>query len=56
MDLPKQSQCLPERISRYFGEYVSPGKYQPGEEFTCQIFIAHSFDLNILEKQKQELR
>ena len=42
-------------IERYFGEYVSPGKYQPGKEFTCQWFIAHSFDLNMLGVQKQEM-
>ena len=55
MDLPKQLQCLAERTSRYFGEYISPGKYQPEEEFTCRWFIAHSFDLNMLGVQKQEM-
>ena len=33
----------------------SSGKYQPGEELTCHVFIAHSFDLNILGVQKQEM-
>ena len=55
MDVPKQLQCLAERTSRYFGEYISPGKYQPREEFTCQWFIVHSFDLNMLGVQKQEM-
>ena len=41
--------------SRFFGEYISAGKYQPGEEFTCQWFAAHSFDLNMLKTQKQEI-
>ena len=41
--------------SRFFGEYISAGKYEPGEEFTCQCFIAHSFDLNMLGTQKQEI-
>ena len=55
MDLPKQLQCLVERRSRFVGQYVLPGKYQPEEEFTCQWFIAHSFDLNMLGVQKQEM-
>ena len=52
MDLPKQLQCLVEQTSRFFGEYILPGKYKPGEEFTCQWFIAHLFYLNMLGVQK----
>ena len=47
-------QCLAERTSRLFGEYISPGKYLPGEGFTCQWFIAHSFGLNMLGVQKKK--
>ena len=54
MDLPKQLPCL-SSTSRFFGEYISTGKYQHGEEFTCQWFTAHSFDLNMLGTQKQEI-
>ena len=54
MDLPKQLQCL-NSTSRFFGECLSAGKYQPGEEFTCHLFTAHSFDLNMLGMQKQEI-
>ena len=36
MDLPKQLQCLVERTRRFCGEYLSPSKYQPGKECTCQ--------------------
>ena len=55
MDLPKQLQCLAERTSRCFGEYISPGKYRPGKEFTCHWIFAHLFDLNMLGVQKQEM-
>ena len=48
MVLRKQLQYLVERTSRFFEKYISSGKYQPGEEFTYQWFIAHSFDLNML--------
>ena len=53
MDLPKQLQCL-SRTSKFFGEYLWAGKYQPGEEFTFE-FTAHSFYLNMLGTQKQEI-
>ena len=41
--------------SRFFWEYISPDECQPGEEFTCQWFIAYSFDLNMLGMPKQEI-
>ena len=40
---------------RFFEENISAGKYQPGEEFACQWYTAYSFDLNMLETEKQEI-
>ena len=48
MDLPKQLQYLVEQTLRFFGEHILPGSYQPEEEFTCQQFIAYSFNLIML--------
>ena len=49
MDPPKRLQRLVDQALRLFEDYILPDQCQPGEKFACPLFIAHSFDLIMLE-------